>query len=63
MKVKHSYTFTFSREEVDIIRKMWEFMSGMEDYDYPELLKQAEVVDFLDELDNLLHFAENNMER
>ena len=63
MKVKHSYIFTFSREEVDIIRKMWEFMSGMEDYDYPELLKQAEVVDFFDELDNLLHFAENNMER
>ena len=63
MKVKHSYTFTFSREEVDIIRKMWEFMSGMEDYDYPELLKQAEVVDFFDELDNLLRFAENNMER
>ena len=63
MKIKHSYTFTFSREEVDIIRKMWEFMSGMEDYDYPELLKQAKVVDFFDELDNLLHFAENNMER
>ena len=63
MKVKHSYTFTFSREEVDTIRKMWEFMSGMEDYDYPELLRQAEVADFFDELDNLLHFAENNMER
>ena len=63
MKVKHSYTFTFSREEVDTIRKMWELMSGMEDYDYPELLKQAEVADFFDELDNLLHFAENNMER
>ena len=63
MKVKHSYTFTFSREEVDTIRKMWELMSGMEDYDYSELLKQAEVTDFFDELDNLLHFAENNMER
>ena len=63
MKVKHSYTFTFSREEVDTIRKMWEFMRDMEDYEYLELLKQAEVADFFDELDNLLHFAENNMER
>ena len=63
MKVKCNYTFTFSKEEVNTMRKMWEFMSGMEDYDYLELLKQAEVADFFDELDNLLHFAENNMER
>ena len=46
MKVKHSYTFSFSREEVDTIRKMWEFMSGMEDYEYLELFEQAECKDF-----------------
>ena len=62
MKVKHSYTFTFSREEVETIRKMWEFMSGMEDYEYLELFEQAECKDFFDELDNLLRFAEEHME-
>lgn len=62
MKVKHSYTFTFSREEVDTIRKMWELMSGMEDYEYLELFEQAECKDFFDELDNLLRFAEEHME-
>ena len=62
MKVKCSYTFTFTQEEVNTIRKMWELMRDMEDYEYCELLKQAESADFFDELDNLLTFAENNME-
>lgn len=34
MKVKCNYTFTFSQEEVDTIRKMWELMRDMEDYEY-----------------------------
>ena len=62
MKVKCNYTFTFSKEEVNIMRKMWEFMSGMEDYEYLELFKQAGRKDFFDELDNLLRFAEEHME-
>ena len=62
MKVKCNYTFTFSQEEVNTIRKMWELMRDMEDYEYCELLRQAESADFFDELDNLLIFAENNME-
>lgn len=62
MKVKCNYTFTFSREEVNTIRKMWEFMSVMEDYEYLELFKQAGCKDFFDELDNLLSFAEEHME-
>ena len=62
MKIKCNYTFTFSREEVDTMRKMWEFMSAMEDYEYLELFRQAECKDFFDELDNLLRFAEEHME-
>ena len=62
MKATRSYNFVFSREEVNAIHKMWEFMSDLEDYEYSELLKQAAVTDFFDDLDNLLIFAENHME-
>lgn len=62
MKVTCSYNFVFSREEVNAINRMWEFMSDLEDYEYSELLKQAAVTDFFDDLDNLLIFAENHME-
>ena len=63
MKVTRSYSFSFSKEDVETILKMWEFMSDMEDYEYSELLEQAEAKDFFDDLDNLLHFAENHTER
>ena len=62
MKVKCNYTFTFSKEEVDTIRKMWEFMSDMEDYEYSELFCQAGCRDFFDDIDNLLEFAAEHME-
>lgn len=62
MKAIRSYNFVFSREEVNAIHRMWEFMSDLEDYEYSELLKQAESADFFGDLDNLLHFAENHME-
>ena len=62
MKVKQTYTFIFSKEEVDTIHKMWEFMSNMEECDYLELFCQAGCKDFFDDLDNLLIFAEEHME-
>lgn len=62
MKVTRSYSFSFSKEDVETILKMWEFMSDMEDYEYSELLRQAESTDFFGDLDNLLHFAENHTE-
>lgn len=62
MKAIRSYNFVFSKEDVETILKMWEFMSDMGDYEYSELLKQAESADFFGDLDNLLHFAENHME-
>lgn len=62
MKVKQTYTFIFSKEEVDTIREMWEFMSNMEDYEYSELFCQAGCRDFFDDIDNLLEFAEEHME-
>lgn len=63
MKVTRSYNFTFSKEDVEIILNMWEFMTELEDYEYSKLLEQAEAKDFFGDLDNLLHFAENHMER
>ena len=63
MKVTRSYSFSFSKEDVETILKMWEFMTELEDYEYSKLLEQAEAKDFFDDLDNLLHFAENHMER
>lgn len=62
MKAERSYKFTFSREEVNAINKIWEFMSDMEDYEYHALLKQAGVKDFFNDLERLLCFAEDNME-
>lgn len=62
MKVKQTYTFVFSKEEVNTIHKMWEFMSDMEDYEYSELFCQAGCRDFFDDLDNLLLFAQEHME-
>lgn len=62
MKVKQTYTFIFSKEEVDTIHKMWEFMSSMEDYEYFELFCQAGCRDFFDDIDNLLVFAADHME-
>ena len=61
MKVERSYKFTFSREEVNAINKVWEFMSDMEDHEYHTLLKQAGVKDFFDDLERLLFFAEDNV--
>ena len=63
MKVTRSYSFSFSKEDVEIILKMQELMTELEDYEYSEFLKQAEAKDFFGDLDNLLHFAENHMER
>ena len=63
MKVTRSYNFTFSKEDVEIILNMWEFMTELEDYEYSKLLEQAEAKDFFGDLDSLLHFAENHMER
>lgn len=62
MKAERSYKFTFSREEVNAMNKIWEFMSDMEDYEYHALLKQVGVKDFFNDLERLLCFAEDNME-
>ena len=62
MKVERSYKFTFSREEVNAINKIWELISDMEDYEYDALLKQAGIKDFFNDLERLLCFTEDNME-
>ena len=62
MKVERSYKFTFSREEVNAINKIWELMSDMEDYEYDALLKQAGIKGFFNDLERLLCFTEDNME-
>lgn len=62
MKAERSCKFTFSREEVNAIKKVWEFMSDMEDYEYDALLKQAGIKDFFNDLERLLCFAEYDME-
>ena len=61
MKVERSYKFTFSKEEIKAIDRIWEFMSDMKDDEYQAFLKQAGVKDFFDDLERLLFFAEDNV--
>ena len=62
MKAERVYKFTFSREEVNAMNRIWEFMSDMEDHEYHALIKQAGAKDFFNDLERLLLFAEDNME-
>ena len=62
MRVTRSYDFAFSREELNAINKVWEFMSDMEDYEYSALLKQAGIKDFFMDIEKLLCFADDHME-
>lgn len=56
--------FMFTKEEVKIVRDLWQLLSDMEDWAYEDLINSIneDCSNFFDCLDELLQFMENNEE-
>lgn len=56
--------FMFTKEEVKIVRDLWQFLSDMEDWEYEDLINSIneDFSNFFECLDELLHFMESNEE-
>lgn len=64
MKAVRETRFTFTAEEVKMVRALWQFLSDMEDWEYDDLMNSLneDMSLFFDCLDVLLHFMEENQE-
>lgn len=56
--------FMFTKEEVKIVRDLWQFLGDMQDWEYEDLINSIDedFSNFFECLDELLQFMENNEE-
>ena len=56
--------FMFTKEEVKIVRDLWQFLGDMQDWEYEDLINSIneDFSNFFECLDELLLFMENNEE-
>jgi len=63
MKVNRTAKFSFSYEEIEMVRKLRSFLEDMDDRDYEDLEEAADFGrDLFDSLDNLYNFMCENPE-
>ena len=64
MQAFRTTKFMFTKEEVETVRNLWQFLSGMEDWEYEDLVNSinGDFFNFFDCLDELLNFMDNNEE-
>lgn len=62
MKIDRTAKFSFSNEEIEIVRKLYSFLRDMDDQDYDDLMEAADSDGLFDSLDNLYNFMWENLE-